>query len=63
MIKVKIINKPISPFVSDDSRKQDGAELVFNGRVRNTEHGKEIIALELYKQVSRDFPDSFKEEI
>ena len=49
MIKTKIINKPITPFISDDSRKQDGAELVFNGRVRNTEHGKEIIALE-YEQ-------------
>ena len=42
MVKVKIINKPITPFISDDSRKQDGAELIFNGRVRNTENGKEI---------------------
>ena len=49
MIKVEIINKPIPPFISDDSRKQVGAELVFNGRVRNTENGKEIIALE-YEQ-------------
>ena len=49
MVKVKIINKPITPFISDDSRKQDGAELIFNGRVRNTENGKEIIALE-YEQ-------------
>ena len=49
MFKVKIINKPITQFISDDSRKQDGAELIFNGRVRNTENGKEIIALE-YEQ-------------
>ena len=49
MVKVKIINKPITPFKSDDSRKKDGAELIFNGRVRNTENGKEIIALE-YEQ-------------
>ena len=49
MVKVKIINKPITPFISDDSRKQDGAELIFNGRLRNTENGKEIIALE-YEQ-------------
>ena len=49
MIKVELINKPITPFTSDDSRKQIGAELVFNGRVRNTEHGKKIIALE-YEQ-------------
>ena len=49
MVKVKIINKPITPFKSDDSRKKDGAELIFNGRVRDTENGKEIIALE-YEQ-------------
>ena len=49
MFKVKIINKPITQFISDDSRKQDGAELIFNGRVRNIENGKEIIALE-YEQ-------------
>ena len=29
----------------------------------SSDAAKEIIALELYKQVSRDFPDSFKEEI
>ena len=49
MVKVEIIDDSIIPFIFDDHRKQDGAELVFNGRVRNTEHGKEIIALE-YEQ-------------
>lgn len=49
MIIVEIVNSPIIPFTSDNNRQQDGAELVFNGRVRATEHGKNIIALE-YEQ-------------
>ena len=40
---------PIKFFRSDDNRQQDGAELIFNGRVRATEHGKNITALE-YEQ-------------
>jgi len=46
MIKTEIINGPITPFPSDDNHRDDGAEVVFNGRVRDTENGKQIIALE-----------------
>ena len=49
MIKVKIAKDPVKLFAVDDKRKEDGSELVFNGRVRNMERGKEIIALE-YEQ-------------
>ena len=49
MIKIKIVKGPITPFPSDDSRTLDGAELVFNGRVRATEHGENITVLE-YEQ-------------
>ncbi len=49
MIKIEIVNGPVVPFLSDDSRQHDGAELIFNGRVRVTEHGKNIVALE-YEQ-------------
>ena len=49
MIKVEIIRDPVKLFAINDDRKEDGAELVFNGRVRNKERGKEIIALE-YEQ-------------
>ncbi len=49
MIKIEIVNEPITFFHNDDTRQQDGAELVFNGRVRATEDGEKIIALE-YEQ-------------
>jgi molybdopterin synthase catalytic subunit len=49
MVKVEIINGPIDFFLLDDNHRQDGAELVFNGRVRATEHGENITALE-YEQ-------------
>ena len=49
MIKIEIKNGHITPFPSEDDRNQDGAELIFNGRVRATEHGEEILALE-YEQ-------------
>ena len=49
MIKIEIVKGPIIPFPSDDSCTQDGAELVFNGRVRATELGENITALE-YEQ-------------
>ena len=39
MIKVKITKDPVKLFAVDDNRKEDGAELVFNGRVRNMERG------------------------
>ena len=49
MVIVEIVNGPIEPFPSNNDRNQDGAELTFNGRVRDTEHGKNITALE-YEQ-------------
>ena len=42
MIKIEIVRKLITPFPSADFETQDGAELVFNGHVRATEHGKKI---------------------
>ena len=49
MVIVEIINGSLTPFPSNDDRNQDGAELTFNGRVRDKEHGKAIVALE-YEQ-------------
>ena len=49
MIIVEIVNGPIKFFQTNDNHHQDGAELIFNGRVRATEHGKNITALE-YEQ-------------
>ena len=49
MVIVEIVNGPIEPFPSNNDRNQDGAELTFNGRVRDTEHGENITALE-YEQ-------------
>jgi len=49
MIRVEILDSYISPFDSNDNQKEKGAELIFNGRVRETEHGKKIKVLE-YEQ-------------
>ena len=49
MVKVEIINGPIDFFSLNDNRDQDGAEIVFNGRVRAAEYDKIITALE-YEQ-------------
>ena len=49
MVRAEIVNGLIDFFPSEDTRQQDGAELVFNGRVRATEHGENITALE-YEQ-------------
>jgi len=49
MISVQIINAPINPFPSENNHKEEGSELIFNGRVRETEHGKKIVILE-YEQ-------------
>ena len=46
MIQVKIVNGPIEFFPSDNNRQKDGAELVFNGRVRDMELGEKITSLE-----------------
>jgi molybdopterin synthase catalytic subunit len=49
MVKVEIVNGPIDFFPPNNNHRQDGAELTFNGRVRSTEHGKNITALEYEK--------------
>ena len=49
MIQVKIVNGPIEFFPSDNDRQKDGAELIFNGHVRDTEQGEKITYLE-YEQ-------------
>ena len=49
MVTIEIANGLLHPFPTDDTRKEDGAELIFNGRVRSTEHGKKITNLE-YEQ-------------
>ena len=49
MIIVEIVDLPIIPFPSNNNQKEKGAELIFNGRVRETEHGKKITTLE-YEQ-------------
>ena len=49
MIKVEIIGSHLIPFDSNNNQKEKGAELIFNGRVRGTEHGKKIKMLE-YEQ-------------
>jgi molybdopterin synthase catalytic subunit len=49
MVIVEIINNPIQSFNLNNNDNQNGAELVFNGRVRGTENGKPIKYLE-YEQ-------------
>lgn len=49
MIEIEIVKGPITFFPSDDTHRQDGAELIFNGRVRATENDETITALE-YEQ-------------
>lgn len=46
MIVTEIVPSRIIPFPSDDNRLEEGAEIVFNGRVRKTENGAPILALE-----------------
>ena len=46
MIRTEIVTGRIEPFSSGDDRKEEGAEVTFNGRVRDTENGKKIVALE-----------------
>lgn len=46
MIKTKIVKGIIEPYPSSDNRTNDGVELTFSGRVRDTEDGKKIKALE-----------------
>ena len=49
MIIVEIVDSYIKPFVSKNIQREKGSELIFNGRVRETEHGKKIKTLE-YEQ-------------
>jgi len=46
MVITEIVSGPIKPFSADNSRKNEGAELVFQGRVRDREDGILIRALE-----------------
>lgn len=46
MVLTEIIPATIVPFPSDNTRQEEGAELIFNGRVRGTEHDKEILFLD-----------------
>ena len=46
MVIVEIINEPIESFQITNGDNQNGAELVFNGKVRGTEKGKPIKYLE-----------------
>ena len=45
MIKIEIVTEKINHFFSNEKHTIDGAEVIFNGRVRNFEKGKKIIAL------------------
>ena len=49
MVIVEIVNNPIKSFNLNNNENQNGAELVFNGRVRGTENGEPIKYLE-YEQ-------------
>jgi molybdopterin synthase catalytic subunit len=49
MVKVLISDKKIEAVPENDGKKNDGAELIFNGRVRAQENGKQVIAL-FYEQ-------------
>jgi molybdopterin synthase catalytic subunit len=49
MIRIEIVDSFIIPFESNDNQEEKGAELIFNGRVRGTEHVKKIRILE-YEQ-------------
>ena len=56
VIKIEIVSGEIEPFPSEDSHRNDGAELVFNGRVRSTENGETILGLfyEYYEGMAED---------
>ena len=49
MVTIEIINGPIAFFPNNNYDQETGSELIFNGRVRSTENGKPIVALE-YEQ-------------
>ena len=49
MVKIEIVKGAIDFFSFDNDRKENGAELIFNGHVRDTERGEKITYLE-YEQ-------------
>ena len=49
MVKIEIVKGPIDFFSFDNDRQEDGAELIFNGHVREMERGEKITYLE-YEQ-------------
>ena len=53
MVIVEIINEPIESFQIANGDNQNGAELVFNGKVRATEKGKPIKYLEFMVHMSQ----------
>lgn len=46
MIETALIEGPLPPATEPDTLGRDGAEVVFHGWVRATEHGKDIVALD-----------------
>ncbi len=46
MVLTEITHKPLENLPMDDSRTDDGAELIFHGRVRDEEEGEKIIGLD-----------------
>jgi molybdopterin synthase catalytic subunit len=46
VIITELVTGPIDPFPSPDDRTTEGAEIRFNGRVRGTENGQSIKALQ-----------------
>ncbi len=53
---IRITEDVITKAVAEDSSVNDGAELIFHGRVRSMEHGKPIVALEYehYEGMAQD---------
>ncbi len=49
MVIAEIVQGTIVPFPRDELRRDSGSEVIFNGHVRSTEEGQEILALE-YEQ-------------
>ncbi len=45
-IDTHITDQPLPPLEADDSQQELGAELIFHGRVRGSEDGRAIVALE-----------------
>ena len=46
MIDVRLLNTRLDPIAEELTHSAEGAELIFQGRVRETEHGRKIVGLE-----------------